>query len=651
MKAKSVKGLSPKQRRKPKPAKPSADAAKVEVKITAAKGRPMLVWVGKRPLSRVTAFPAQHVETYDPTRTLADKPANPEIWNDWPIAYPKGGLLFHGENKEVMAHLLATGFRGKVNLIYIDPPFDSGADYVRKVSLRGAKGTAKIDGENYTLGEQLQYTDIWTNDNYLQFMYERLLLLKELLAEPGILVLHCDWKKVHHLRSLLDEVLGQESFRNEVFWYFYNKMHDDRKDILPRATNTLLVYAKGKNAPFHKLATPRAEAVRQLKRVKVDGVLVNLKDEAGHLVYQESESRTLDNVWPIPLIPPADVKQKTDYPTQKPEALLELVILAYTDPGHLVMDSFLGSGTTVVAAQRLGRKWIGCDINKGAIQTASKRLQAAIQEQRGQAVKEIEKSQGKLLDVEKKPKEARVAPSQLGLTAWRVNDYDFQIQHSEAVNLACEHVGIERTRADRFFDGTLGRSLVKIVPFGHPLSPLDLEEVKRELDARPDEDRSVTLVCLGVELSARAWIEAWNRLRKGRSAANRIEFIELRTDPKFGKFIRHEPARAKVNVVREKDRVTVEIEDFISPSIIERLHQQEGVVTPRIKDWRSMVDSVSIDWAYDGEVFNVAVSDLPEKKTDLVSGRYESAAPKGPTAIAVRITDMLGEEVLEVRTV
>ena len=161
------------------------------VEIKPAKGRPMLTWVGKRPLRHVTAFPAQLVEKFEPQSTLQ----NPQsaIWEDWPDAYPRGGLLFHGDNKEVLAHLLANGFRGKVKLVYIDPPFDSGADYVRKVSLRGATGTAKLDGESYTLGEQVQYTDIWANDNYLQFMYERLMLLKELLAEDGSIYLHCDW--------------------------------------------------------------------------------------------------------------------------------------------------------------------------------------------------------------------------------------------------------------------------------------------------------------------------------------------------------------------------------------------------------------------------------------------------------------------------
>lgn len=142
----------------------------------------MLQWVGKKPLSRVTAFPAQLAETFDPSGELATLHGE-----------HRTGNLYYGDNKEVLAYLLANGYRGKVDLIYIDPPFDSGADYVRKVTLRGKSALAKLEGESYSLGEQVQYTDIWANDNYLQFMYERLILLKELLREGGSIWLHCDW--------------------------------------------------------------------------------------------------------------------------------------------------------------------------------------------------------------------------------------------------------------------------------------------------------------------------------------------------------------------------------------------------------------------------------------------------------------------------
>ena len=606
--------------------------AKEAVKVGNAGGRPMLSWVGKRAPASVQAFPAQWVESY------GDEAESGALWDTWPDGLRRGGLLYHGDNKEVLAHLLANGFRGQVKLIYIDPPFDSGADYVRKVELRGPKGKVKLEGEGYTLGEQIQYTDIWANDNDLQFMYERLLLLKELMAPESIIVLHCDWKKSHHLRCVMDEVFGSQSFQNEVYWYFYNKMHDDRKGILPRATNTLLVYGIGSTQKLHKLAIPRENVVKQLKRVKVDGVLENLKDEDGNLVYQDSDSKTLDNVWGIPLIPPADHKQKTDYPTQKPEALLDLVLLGYTNPGELVLDAFIGSGTTAVSAQRLGRRWIGCDINKGAIQTTAKRLQLAIEEQIADGSKS---AQGTLLG------EDKTSPlPQRGFTHWRVNDYDLAIQHNEAVALACEYLGVERLRNDAHFDGLQGKRLVKIIPFGHPLSPMDLEAIKSELDTRPEEDRAITVVCLGKELASDTWLAEWNRLRKKRTDPHHIEVIELRNDPKYGGFIQHKKAEARVAVKRKGGKLHVEIKDFVSPGILQRLAQQSGVVQAKVADWRAMVDSVMIDTAYDGAVFNVVHADVPARKTDFVAGEYVLDAPADEATVAVKITDMLGEEVL-----
>ncbi len=618
-----------------------------EVKVTPAKGRPMLVWVGKRPLSRVTAFPSQHIETFDPTGAFGRRPERADLWKDWPAGYPKGGLLFHGDNKEVLAHLLANGFRGKVNLIYIDPPFDSGADYVRKVSLRSPKGTAKIEGETYTLGEQIQYEDIWANDNYLQFMYERLLILRELLAEDGSIYLHCDYRKVHLLRCLMDEVFGPERLQNEIVW-FYPRGGDSERQF-NRKHDTILFYSKGEAWTFNYLDTLIPYTAEQLARFDQEDEKgryywnVNPRGERGK-TYLRKEGIGEYDVWTMGIN--AAQVQQYGYPTLKPQALLERIVRASSSIGDVILDSFIGSGTTAAVAQKLGRRWIGCDINKGAIQTTSKRLQTIIFEKIAQREKGRKVGvQRKLLDTEGDEKEAP-EPAQLAFTVWRINDYDLEIQHNEAVNLACEHIGIERTRTDRFFDGVLGKSLVKIVPFNHPLSPLDLEELSKELEARPDEDRSITLVCLGMELAARKWIEDWNRLRRGSEAVNRIAIIELRTDPKYGRFIRHEGARAKVRIERKGDRVRVIIDDFISPSIIERLREQTGILSPKIDDWRAMVDCVMIDPAYDGKVFNVAVSDVPEKKTDLVKGVYELTAASGPTTVAVKIINMLGEEVL-----
>ena len=140
-------------------------------------------------------------------------------------------------------------------------------------------------------------------------------------------------------------------------------------------------------------------------------------------------------------------------------------------------------------------------------------------------------------------------------------------------------------------------------------------------------------------------------MRRGADAVNSIEVIELRSDPKYGKFIQQEPARARVDVTRQDGEIVVEIEDFISPTIIERLKEQSGIVSPKIKDWRSMVDCVMIDSTYDREVFNVTLSDVPETKDALVTGTYTLPAPVEQTTLAVKIIDMLGEEVLEAKTV
>lgn len=609
--------------------------AKEVVNVGKAGGRPMLSWVGKRAPASVQAFPAQLVETYG-----VETP-NSGLWERWPDDLRRGGLLYHGDNKEVLAHLLANGFRGQIKLIYIDPPFDSGADYVRKVELRGPKGKVKLDGEGYTLGEQIQYTDIWTNDNYLQFMYERLLLLKELLAAEGSIYLHVDWRRSAQLRMLMDEVFGNDNFLNEVIWHFPNKIQGNIKRFATNHNNVLL-YAKDKNKfTFHRLEEERDKPIKVNRRYwdAKTGFFATERDENGNVLYAERKERVVDDVWVIPAVS-SDENTQLDYPTQKPEQLLERALVASSNPGDLVLDCFIGSGTTAAVAQKLGRRWIGCDINKGAIQTTAKRLQRIMEEQAAEGGKP---AQGKLLGEGDAP-----SPAQLGFTHWRVNDYDLAIQHNEAVNLACEYLGVERLRNDAYFEGLLGKRLVKIIPFGHPLSPMDLEAIKSELDARPDEDRAITMVCLGKELASDTWLAEWNRLRKKKTDPHHIEVIELRNDPRYGGFIRHEQAQARVAVKRKGDKLHVEIKDFVSPGILQRLAQQSGVVQPKVADWRAMVDSVMIDTAYDGAVFDVVHADVPARKTDFVLGEYALEAPAGATTVAVKITDMLGEEVLAV---
>jgi DNA modification methylase len=618
------------------------------------------------------AFPAQLVEKFAPI---------PETHGE--------GLIFHGDNKDVLAWLLANGFRGKINLVYIDPPFDSGADYVRKVDLRGVSGNSRLEGSAYTLGEQIQYTDIWTNDNYLQFMYERLLLIKELLSEDGSIYLHCDWHKSHHIRCLLDEVFGSENAQNELIWKrtsarsdsnTYNHIHD-----------TIFFYSKGRNIIWNEVLIPhpleyleryynykdkdgrrftalnltapgirRGEsgltwrgfdpnsqsshwkyAVSKLDDLDTAGKIYWPEKEGGwprlKKYLDETEGRTIQSIWDDVYTVNSQASERTDYPTQKSEGFIERIVKVSSKPGGVILDCFAGSGTTAAVAQKLGRRWIIADINKGAIQTSSKRLQRIIQDQ-VEARQKIQAQPALLAE----GGAVEAAPAQLTFSIYRVNDYDLQIQHNEALNLAIEHVGIERLKGDPFFEGTLGKRLVKIVPFNHPLTRLDLQTIQDELKKRSSEERDVVVVCLGKELAADAWLAEYNH----RHPVNKISVIELRTDPRYGKFFEHQPASAEVTVTRKDGKIIVDIEDFISPTILERLEMDSGIFKAKITDWRAMVDTVLIDSSYDGQVFNVSLSDVPERKSDLVDGHYELPAPDGETTVAVKIIDMLGEEVL-----
>jgi hypothetical protein len=157
-------------------------------------------------------------------------------------------------------------------------------------------------------------------------------------------------------------------------------------------------------------------------------------------------------------------------------------------------------------------------------------------------------------------------------------------------------------------------------------------------------------VCLGKELTVDPWLDDWNKLRRRGNTPNKIGVIELRTDPKYGKFLIKSPASADVSIIRRAsnagDIAEIRINDFVSPSILDRLKDQSGVLAPRVSDWRSMVDSVMVDTDFDGRVFNIAAADIPEEKHDLVAGRYEIAIPSRPVEVALKITDMLGEEVV-----
>ena len=553
----------------------------------------------------VRHFPSQLCETLD----VEDPPTEPSYQE---FINSGHNLLFHGDNKEILSSLLIAGFRSKVDLIYIDPPFDSGADYVRKFRLRGH--STKLEGEEHSLIEQAQYTDIWANDNYLQFMYERLILMRELLSDKGSIYLHCDWHKNHHLRFLLDEVFGADNFRNEIIWCYHDKFATGGK-AMDKNHDTILHYSKSGEFIGREIRIPKPQTTKRALRKKVDGQTVDILDEKGQRIYKEYSDKKLDDVW-TDIGRSISNSETTGFPTQKNQKLLERILSYGSEDNSVVLDCFCGSGTTAAVAEKLGRRWIMADLNKGAIQTTIKRLQGVINEKNGDLIK----------------KNGR------GFIHYRVNNYDFAKQ-DDLKRIIIAKYGIQTDRKDLFFDGISASHLAKIIDLDRPLTHLDIQIIKDEIrNNRPDETRNITIFCNGSEMELIA------ELAKEKTPINRITICDIQQDG----VITYQPAEAEVQITKKGKQATVKIVDYISPSILARLEIDRTLFNEQIDDFRAQIDYILIDTDYNGKVFNIVENDLPSKKTDFITGEYELILPRIDAKVAVKIVDMLGEEVIEV---
>jgi adenine-specific DNA-methyltransferase len=615
-------------------------------------GRPMLRWHGKRPLREIPYYPAQLRERYGAPPPLAGE-------GSWV------NRLYWGDNLQVMAHLMRE-FRGQIKLIYIDPPFDSGADYRKRVKLRGTSVQTDLN-----VLEERQYTDIWSNDLYLQYMYERLILMRELLTEDGSIYLHCDHRQVHHLRCLLEEVFGADRFRNQIAWRRSTPKGNVSRNF-GSAYDTILYFAKSENPTWNQqFAEHSPEYIEKYytqvekgtgRRYQLTSLLSPATDRPnltyefhGHvrvwrytrermlelerqervLVPKEGgmprEKRYLDEMRGVALqdlwtdVHPVNpmAAEREDYPTQKPESLLERIIEASSNPGDLVADFFIGSGTTAAAAQKLGRRWIGADINLGAIHTTAQRLARIVEEQLST------------------PRQLELAPGQQPASSIQypvfevhnVNHYEVFKNAEEARDIVLQLYGVEPLKGHRFFDGTLGSRWVKVIDLNRICSKLDIQAIFDNLPS--DDTRGVVVLCAGHEYDVPEAIKQRNLLDVP------FEVRDILTDRKDVIFKR--PPEAQVSLSREDGQVTLTVEQFYSPLLLQKLSLEDD--PEAIEDWRQAVASVLVDPAYDGEVFHPRITDTPARRDDLVRGKYTWAEEEyGEGEVAVKIVDVLDEE-------
>lgn len=346
-----------------------------------------LVWNGKTNEVCNVVLPFQTIEQVDEPR--AEKFVSQ--WDDY-----KGSLfsmdargrqlkgwtnkLIWGDNKLILSSLKSGPLReeiekqGGLKLIYIDPPFDVGADFSMDIEIGDETFTKKPN-----ILEEIAYRDTWGRgaDSFISMIYERLVLMRDLLAEDGSIYVHCDWRVSNYVKTIMDEVFGKKHFRNEIAWCYqgtgkslsqYKRKHD-----------TILFYSKTFKWIFNpkEIGTPFGE--KQKKKF-------SSKDTNGYYKeYQHADGKTYRkylleddflpcNDWWNDIFVIQDHSERMGYPTQKPEALLERIIKASSNEGDLVADFFCGSGTTAAVAEKLGRKWIATDLGKFAIHTTRKRM-------------------------------------------------------------------------------------------------------------------------------------------------------------------------------------------------------------------------------------------------------------------------------------
>ena len=295
---------------------------------------------------------------------------------------PNQNKIIRGECLSACAYLKEHGIQ--VDLVYIDPPFASGADYAKKVYIRRNPLVAKaieqaeseLDVEELKAFEEKMYGDVWDKERYLNWMYENLMAIKSVMSDEASIYVHLDWHIGHYVKILMDEIFGEDNFRNEIIWHYTNKMSGTTSphDFVCEH-DTVFRYSKNSECLYNVVTEEREEPVKQSKRIKVDGKNMRARDEEGNIIYEISTEKKVKDVWEIPYIASTD-SQRVDYATQKPEALLERVIQASSNKGMLVADFFGGSGVTAAVANKLGRRFIHCDIGVNSIQTVRDRLLA-----------------------------------------------------------------------------------------------------------------------------------------------------------------------------------------------------------------------------------------------------------------------------------
>jgi DNA modification methylase len=608
-----------------------------------------LVWNGKTNEVCNIVLPFQTIEQVDEPR--AEKP---EDTRDSAPLFTHAGIsldgrgrqlkgwtnkLIWGDNKLILSSLKNGPLReeieaqGGLKLIYIDPPFDVGADFSMDIEIGSDTFT-----KNPNILEEIAYRDTWGKgtDSFIAMIYERLILMRDLLAEDGCIYVHCDWRLNSIMRLVMDEVFGSAFFNNDIIWH-YEKWTASSK-MLQKNHDDILNFTKGQSWIFNE----QREITDNLKEKYEKGYLIgggggstglvvydknnprvkNMIESGKYkVVYADTKGKPLSDVWRIPFINPV-ANERLNYPTQKPESLLERIIKISSQEGDLVADFFCGSGTTAAVAEKLGRKWIVSDLGKFAIHTTRKRM---IGVQRSLKAGGKDYRAFEILNLGKYERQHFVGIN----PSLREEEQQQQLAEKEAAFLELILRAYRAEKVEHFgcFHGKRAGRLVAVGPVNLPVTRLFVEEIILEC-----RKKNITKVdILGFEFEMGLFPNVLDEARgKGIDIAPKYipaEVFDKRAVEK-NQVVFHDVAAIEVKPHVKKTSVAVELTDFSvfysqdsianaeatlknkgSKIVVEKGQivkvnkDKDGIITREVltRDWTDWIDYWSVDFDFESK--------------------------------------------------
>lgn len=632
-----------------------------------------LVWLGKydeegklKPVERPGPYPFQIVEVINKPRTGKEEPQASlfDYWKgDEGQTFEQGwrNKLIWGDNKLIMSSLLEK-FAGKINLIYIDPPFATGADFKFKIQV--GEEAEEITKE-HSIIEEKAYRDTWGKglDSYLQMMYERLVLMKELLAENGSIYVHLDQHIGHYIKVIMDEVFGSDNFKNDIAWCY--RWYEHNESYWNRKHDNILMYWKGNSSVFNweKVATELEPQSRNKfryvdengrrfcirgKNIKGSPVKqmanLTLEDEEKYpgLTYRQYEDEVIGvkpRDWFLIDILAQGNPEILEFKTQKPEALLKRIILASSNPGDIVADFFCGSGTTLAVAEKLGRRWIGCDLSRYAIHITRKRLLEI------ENSKDLE-NEGKKYNKKAKPFEI-LNLGKYERQLWQIKTFTNKDERQalfEYLTFILKLYGAEPISGFTHIHGKKSNALVYVGAVDSPVTIQEIIDAINECKSQGQKELHI----LGWEWEM-GLNNAIQEIAKKENINLKLRIIPMdvldseairRGDIKF-----FELAYFKVDIKTKKREVIIELKNFVIPHT--DLIPQD--VKDKIKVWTDWIDYWAVDFDFRNDTFNNGWTSYRTKKERMLNLKathtYEQP---GKYKIFVKVIDIFGIDTSQV---